>query len=367
MRMRGAHSVAALYRSLAIGDYMLGRTDLRTAADLAGISISDLIEAVRARALTLDCHGTESGMPMLSIVVPVFNNATTLRELHARLNEVLISIGTFEILFVDDGSSDGSVDIIRELCEMDRAVRLIRLSRNFGQQVALTAGLDASRGSAVVMMDADLQDPPELIVDLVARWRAGYEVVYAVRKKRKENAPKRCAYALFYRIFRYLAEVDIPLDAGDFSLVDHKVVTVLRDMRECSRFLRGLRSWSGFRQTSVAYDRPPRPSGKSQYTLRRLLRLAADGLLGFSSAPLRLTALLGITTAVLGTVMLVIVLLTRLSTPSLPLGWASNLSVILLLDGIQLTTIGMVGAYVARIYAEVKNRPLYIVMERLGS
>lgn len=353
------------YRALAIGDFVLGNADLATAARIAGIPESDILDVLRARTeVTATEPGT--GTPLLSIVIPVFNNATTLRELHRRLTKVLVPIGPGEIVLVDDGSSDTSAEIARELCGLDPAVRLIRLSRNFGQQAALTAGLDAARGSAVVLMDADLQDPPEMIPELVSQWRAGNDVVYMVRENRKERWFKRWCYAAFYRLFRYLAEVDVPLDSGEFSLLDRRVVTVLRSMPERSRFLRGLRSWSGFRQTSVPYDRPPRPSGESQYTWRRLLRLAADGLISFTDLPLRLTAALGITTALSGLVMLLFVLIIRLTALPLPVGWASSLAVILLLGGVQLTAVGMVGTYTARIYAEVKKRPLYVVMEQVG-
>ncbi|MFF0732565.1 glycosyltransferase family 2 protein [Streptomyces chartreusis] len=364
-----AYDTPDLYRALALGDYVLGRTPLHIAARTAGFSADEMLHLVRSRVdVPADPAPGPPGSrePLLSVVVPVFNNATTLRELHRRLRGALTPIGTFEILFVDDGSSDGSAGLIGELHREDPSVRLVRLSRNFGQQAALSAGLDVARGAAVVMLDADLQDPPELIGDLVERWRAGHEVVYMVRRNRKEGPLKRLAYAVFYRVFRYLADIEVPLSSGDFALLDRRVVAVLRSMPERSRFLRGLRSWSGFRQAAVEYDRARRPSGESQYTLRRLAKLAADGLLGFSSVPLRLVSTLGLATAAAGAVMVVLVLLARLSALSLPVGWASTISVVLLVGGAQLTTIGMVGAYIARIYHEVKKRPLYIVMERLG-
>lgn len=351
-----------------MGDYILGRVDLFTAAQVSGMPREEILTAVRK---SVDRLADEDGAPaaaedpLLSVVVPVFNNETTLRELHHRLTHALVSLGTFEIVLVDDGSSDGSAAVARELCDSDSAVRFVRLSRNFGQQAALTAGIDSSRGSAVVMMDADLQDPPEMIPDLVRAWRAGNEVVCTVRQNRKESLLKRGAYSLFYRVFRYLAEVDMPLDSGEFSLLDRKVVDTLRSMPERSRFLRGMRSWSGFRQTSVPYDRPPRLAGSSQYTLRRLVRLAVDGLLGFSSAPLRLVSFAGVVTALLGIVLLGTVVVLRLSTPDLPIGWTSTLAGLLLVGGVQLMTVGVVGAYVARIYTEVKDRPLYVAMERV--
>jgi glycosyltransferase involved in cell wall biosynthesis len=301
--------------------------------------------------------------PELSVVIPVFNNASTLRELHARLTKVLAEIGTAEILFVDDGSSDESAEVVAELGKNDPVVRLIRLSRNFGQQAALTAGLDFSCGRAVVMMDADLQDPPERITDLVERWRQGCEVVYMVRANRKEGLLKRLSYAAFYRFFRLLAEVDMPMHSGDFSLLDRQVVATLKRMPERTRFLRGLRNWSGFRQASLVYDRPPRPSGKSQYTVGRLVQLAMDGLLAFSTVPLRLAAFAGIISGLIGFALLVLIGVERLTATSSPAAWLSSIAVTLLIGGAQLLAIGIVGAYIGRIYTEVKGRPVYAVYD----
>ncbi|MDJ1134982.1 glycosyltransferase family 2 protein [Streptomyces iconiensis] len=361
----------ALRRSLVIGNYALGLSDLSTAEQLSGIPGPEIIRVLREGAVRNGVQERghhapeEAGAPLLSVVVPVFNNATTLGELCARLRAELAKLGTFEIVFVDDGSSDGSAELLYGLAEAHpAAVRLLRLSRNFGQQAAISAGLDASRGSAVVIMDADLQDPPELIAEMVRQWRAGNDAVCTVRRNRKEGVVKRACYSVFYRCFRYLAEMDVPLDSGEFSLLDRKVVDTLCAMPERSRFLRGLRSWSGFRQTSIAYDRPARPSGESQYTVRRLFRLATDGLLAFSSVPLRISSLLGLLSSALGMALLCVIVVARLTTASLPLGWTSNLAVLLLVSGAQLATVGMLGAYVSRIYAEVKNRPLYIVMDR---
>jgi dolichol-phosphate mannosyltransferase len=353
-------AVPALYRSLAVGDYLLGRTDLGTAARLAEMTTTELTSLVSTAA------AGSVGQPMLSVVVPVFNNETTLVELHRRVREVAAPLGTFELILVDDGSADDSAEVARAICDGDPAVRFIRLSRNFGQQAALSAGLDAARGSAVVMMDADLQDPPELIAELVRRWRDGNDVVCALRRNRKESLGKRAAYALYYRALHYLAEIDITLDSGEFSLLDRKVVEIIRAMPERGRLLRGMRSWSGFRQSAVAYDRPARESGRSQYTLRRLVRLAIDGLVGFSSVPLQLVSALGMITALLGLVLFAVIVGIRLTSPDLPIGWTSTLGGILLVGGVQLITIGMVGAYVSRIYTEVRNRPLYVVMERVG-
>lgn len=349
-----------LRRSAAVGDYILGRLDLATAAETAELSPDGLREAVCERAADRPDSGTA---PELTIVVPVYNNAGTLHELHRRLTAVLDSAGCAEVVYVDDGSRDSSVEVLAELHARDQRVRVLRLSRNFGQQAALTAGLDVAAGRAVVMMDADLQDPPEVLPKLMECWRAGFEVVYAVRARRQEGRLKRACYRGFYRVYRYLAETDVPLDSGDFCLLDRRVVEVLRQMPERTRFLRGMRSWTGFRQTGVPYDRNVRGAGESQYSVRRLLRLAADGLVSFSNVPLRLAAFIGLLSSLLGLVLLFFVAVVVAVDASVPTGWASTLSVPLLIGGVQLTMLGVVGAYVARIYAEVKKRPMYVVQD----
>jgi dolichol-phosphate mannosyltransferase len=306
--------------------------------------------------------------PLLSVVLPVYNERDTLEALRARLLGVLESAagGDFEIVFADDASSDGSAEMLDAFAAADARIKVIHLSRNFGHQAALQAGLDAARGRAVALMDADLQDPPELLTEMVARWRAGDEVVYAVRRRRQENVVKRGAYAAFYRTARVIADIDVPLDAGDFCLLDRRVVDAMATLPERNRFLRGLRSWVGFRQAGVPYDREPQFAGDTKYTLRKLVRLALAGYVGFSTMPLRLAALLGLLVAAAGfLVALLVVYLWLLDIPS-PRGWASLIAVVLLLAGVQLLMLGVVGEYLGKVYDEVRQRPLYIVRARVG-
>ena len=301
---------------------------------------------------------------MLSVVVPVFNEEDTLRELHGRLTGALPPVEVWEIIFVDDGSSDGSWPLMRELSAVDPKLRLVRLSRNFGHQAAITAGLEASRGEAVVVIDADLQDPPELIPELVARWRDGYDVVYAVRAERTgENPIRLLAISLFYKLFRRISGGDIPANVGDFRLVSRRVVDALMAMPERARFLRGMTSWVGFKQTGVEYRRDPRYAGTSKYPPRKLVRLALDGIVSFSTIPIKLVAWLGFALVVFCLVVLGWTLYTRFVTHSAPQGWTSLLVVVLLLGGVQLLSLGIIGQYVARIFDEVKQRPLYLVAE----
>jgi dolichol-phosphate mannosyltransferase len=250
---------------------------------------------------------------------------------------------------------------VDELHRADAAVRLVALSRNFGHQAALSAGLDLARGDAVVFMDADLQDPPEVLPELVERWRQGHEVVYAVRRTRDEGRWKRLSARWFYRTLRAVAEVDIPVDTGDFCLIDRSVADVLRDLPEKNRFLRGLRSWAGFRQVGVDYDRPARHAGEVKYTMRRMLKLAVDGVMAFTSLPLRMAAWLGFATVGCGFAYLALTIVTRLTSGSFPNGWTSLVTIILLLGGAQLVVLGVLGAYVARIYDEAKDRPMYVL------
>jgi glycosyltransferase involved in cell wall biosynthesis len=301
---------------------------------------------------------------MLSVVVPVFNEEETLRELHGRLSGALPPVEVWEVILVDDGSSDGSWPLMRELSAVDPRLRLVRLSRNFGHQAAITAGLEAARGDAVVVIDADLQDPPELIPELVSRWRDGYDVVYAVRAERiGENPVRLFAISLFYKLFRRISGGDIPANVGDFRLVSRRVVDALMAMPERARFLRGMTSWVGFKQTGVEYRRDPRYAGASKYPPRKLVRLALDGIVSFSTIPIKLVAWLGFTLVLFCLVVLSWTLYTRFFTHSAPQGWTSLLVVVLLLGGVQLLSLGIIGQYVARIFDEVKQRPLYLVTE----
>ena len=299
---------------------------------------------------------------MLSVVIPVYNEEETLRELHRRLTAALPP--DREIVLIDDGSTDGSWATLTELAATDPSLRLRRLSRNFGHQAAITAGLDAARGDAVVVMDADLQDPPEVIPELVARWREGFDVVYAVRASRSgESRFKLLTSKLFYRTLRWMAGSDIPADAGDFRLMSRRVVDALAAMPERARFLRGMTSWVGFRQTGVEYRRNPRYAGESKFPLRKMLRFAADGITSFSTVPVQIVTWLGFSLVAFCFVVLGWVIYTRFFTDQSAPGWASLLAVVLLLGGVQLLSLGIIGQYVARIFDEAKQRPLYFVEE----
>jgi dolichol-phosphate mannosyltransferase len=306
---------------------------------------------------------------MITAILPVYNERENLDLLLDRLIVVLEKAtgGSFEILFVDDGSRDGSDEVLDSFHARDRRVKVIHFSRNFGHQAALQAGLDEASGDAVILMDADLQDPPEVLDQFIARWRQGYQVVYAVRKKRKEGLLKRAAYNVFYRSMKLIAEIDVPLDAGDFCLLDRGVVDTLVSLPERNRFLRGLRSWVGFRQIGVEYERDARNAGTTKYTLRKLIHLALSGYLGFSAMPLRLSAWLGFLAAGVGFGVVVWALITKLMNVPSPRGWASTIAVMLFIGGIQLLMLGIIGEYLSRVYDEVRQRPLYIVRSRVGS
>src|SRR5215471_11397997 len=304
--------------------------------------------------------------PTISVILAVYNERETLPELKARLTPVLEGLvgGSFEVLFVDDGSRDGSDLIIDGFHDRDPRFKAIHFSRNFGHQAALQAGLDAATGDAVALMDADLQDPPELLEQFIERWRQGYDVVYAVRRKRKEAFWKRAAYAVFYRTMQTISEIDVPLDTGDFCLMDRRVVDTLVSLRERNRFLRGLRSWVGFRQIGVECE--PRHAGEPKYTLRKLVGLALSGYLGFSAMPLRLAAWFGLIAALTGFLVALWAVYTKLAGIYSPRGWTSTIAIIMFLGGVQLLMLGVIGEYLSRVYDEVRRRPLYVVRSRLG-
>lgn len=300
-----------------------------------------------------------------SVVVPVYNEVESLPELHRRVREVMEGLGEpWELVLVDDGSSDGSTEQIRQLAQSDSHVRPVIFARNFGHQVAVTAGLDYARGQAVIIMDADLQDPPEVIPRLIERWREGYEVVYAVRAEREgETWFKKATAAFFYRLIYRIADVKIPLDTGDFRLLDRKVVDVLRKMRERHRFLRGMAAWVGFRQIGVEYRRAPRFAGETKYPFRKMLRLALNAITGFSYLPLQLATFFGFFSAGLAILAIPVVAILRMTGWHAFYGQATTLIAVLFLGGVQLISLGILGEYVGRIYDEVKGRPLYVVRE----
>ena len=302
-----------------------------------------------------------SETPVISVVVPLFNEETNLAELYRRLARVLDDHWiSFEIVLVDDGSRDATPRLAQALHASDPRVTVLTLSRNFGHQAALTAGLDHARGQAVILMDGDLQDPPEVLPQLIDAWRQGNDVVYAVRTKRKESLVKRACYALFYRIFRRASDLDIPLDSGDFCLMDRKVVDALGRLPERNRFLRGLRAFVGFRQIGVAYERAARGSGETKYTLHALCRLALDGIIGFSTAPLRCLTWLAaacLVTAILGGVGTFFLALAGASIA----GWWIATLAFVGCTGLQLLGLGILGEYVGRILIETKGRPSYVI------
>ena len=301
--------------------------------------------------------------PTYSFVIPVYNEEEVLPELARRLQAVLDALdGESEVILVDDGSTDETLSRIREVRAADPRFKLVSFSRNFGHQTAVTAGLDFAEGDAVIVMDADLQDPPEMAFELVRRWRDGFDVVYAVRDQRAgESRWRTLAIRAFYRVFRRLTDIHAPVDAGDFRLADRKVVDVLCGMREGNRYVRGLFSWAGFRQTGVPYARPSRLHGETKYPLRKLIRLAMDGLVSFSDAPLRLALNLGFVISSFSFVAAVAAVVMKLVGVFPIPGWASLMFVTAFLGGTQLIILGIIGQYLAQIHGEVKHRPIYVV------
>jgi polyisoprenyl-phosphate glycosyltransferase len=306
--------------------------------------------------------------PKYSLVLPIFNEEETIPELVRRLGQVIDQLdGDAEVILVDDGSSDASYETMVAAREIDPRFKLLRLSRNFGHQIAVTAGLDVASGDAVIVMDSDLQDPPEVALDLAARWRDGYDVVYAVRAERHgESRFKEATAAGFYRLFKRMSDVDVPLDVGDFRLVDRRALDAFRSMRESNRYVRGMFSWIGFRQVGVPFTREERFAGETKYPLRKMIKFATDGIVSFSSYPLRLALKVGFVVSafsfVLGLVFLVSQLAGFYSVP----GLASIAVFVAFLGGIQLLLLGIMGEYIARIHDEVKGRPLYLVSETRG-
>ena len=305
--------------------------------------------------------------PTFSIIAPIYNEIDNISALYERVSGVMDSTGEpWEFVMIDDGSSDGSTESILELSKKDSKIVPVIFARNFGHQIAVTAGLDYSQGEAVIIIDADLQDPPEVILDLIRKWREGYEVVYATRSKREgESWFKLLTAAAFYRLIQRITDVNLPRDTGDFRLLDHKVVEVMNQMREKHRFLRGMSVWVGFKQTGVEYERAERFAGETKYLLKKMFRLASDAITGFSYFPLQLATYLGFFAAGIGILAILVMIVLRLTGSQLFYGQGTILIAVLFLGGVQLISIGMLGEYVGRLYDEAKGRPLYIVRKDL--
>jgi dolichol-phosphate mannosyltransferase len=303
--------------------------------------------------------------PHISVVVPVYNEQENLPELERRLTRALTPY-EYDVLFVDDGSHDATLSLLLAFHKANPRLKTLSFSRNFGHQVAISAGIDHAQGEAVILMDGDLQDPPEVLPRFIDKWREGFEVVYAVRRRRKEGLLKRMAYAAFYRILRKVSYLNIPLDSGDFCLMDRKVVDVLKALPERTRFVRGLRTWAGYRQTGLEYDRDKRFAGSPKYTLGKLLTLAYDGIVAFSDLPLRVAIYLGLGSAVAAFLGGLLVVYEKVTNNVPVVGWTSTIVTLLFLGGMILTTLGIIGEYISRIYEEVKHRPLYIIRDRFG-
>jgi polyisoprenyl-phosphate glycosyltransferase len=303
--------------------------------------------------------------PTFTIIAPIFNELENIPELYHRMREVMdLTDEAWELILVDDGSTDGSTALIRKLVENDARVRPVIFARNFGHQIAVTAGIDFARGDAVIIIDADLQDPPEVILELIKKWREGYEVVYAVREERQgESWFKKTTASLFYLMIYRITDVDIPMDAGDFRLMDRKVVEVMKHMREKHRFLRGMSAWVGFKQVGVSYKRQPRFAGETKYPLSKMIKLALNAVTSFSYFPLQLATYMGFIAAGLSVLAIPIIVFLRLTTGTALFGQATTLIIVLFLGGLQLISLGVIGEYIGRIYDEAKGRPLYIVAE----
>ena len=307
--------------------------------------------------------------PELSLVIPVFNEEAVIPELRRRLCEFLEGVDAeWEVVFVDDGSKDQSRTLLENLCRADERFGLVALSRNFGHQVAITAGVDYARGDAVVIMDADLQDPPEVVKEMLDKYREGFDVVYGVRLAREgEGWFKRSTAALFYRLLRGILGVPIPVDTGDFRLISRRVVVALRSLQEANRFVRGMVAWVGFRQTAVHYERPARFAGETHYPLRKMLKFALDGITSFSTLPLRLATWLGALSGVFGILVAGWAIYAKLMNQAAVPGWATIMMAVSLASSAQLMMLGVLGEYIGRIYDEVKRRPLYLVQAEINA
>jgi len=311
---------------------------------------------------------------MINIVIPTYKSEENLPSVVERLEKVLKELPyRYEIIFVEDNSPDNSLDVLRKIALTNSKIKVISLSRNFGQQVATSCGLEHAEGDAVIIMDDDLQDPPEFIPKLIEKWEEGYEVVYAVRKARKEGFLKKMGYKFYYKILSKLSHINIPKDSGDFGLIDKKIVNIINQMPERDRFVRGLRAWVGYKQIGIKCERAARHKGKPSYNLIKMLKLSTDGIFAFSNVPLQISSALGFLVSAIAFLGMFLTLLQRLATFFFPEnilavwpGFSTIVLSILFLGGVQLISIGILGEYIARIYNEVKKRPLFLVKEKIG-
>lgn len=303
---------------------------------------------------------------LCSVIVPMYNEEKVIPETYRRLTKVMETLDEdYEIIFINDGSRDNTKAMLSELCKTDKHIKMIDFARNFGHQIAITAGMDYAAGECMVIIDGDLQDPPELIPDMIKIWRSGFDVVYGKRKSRRgETFFKKFTAKMFYRLLGKLTDVDIPVDTGDFRLIDRRVCEALKQLPERSRYVRGLMSWVGFKQTAIEFERSERFAGETKYPLKKMLKLAMDGIMSFSYKPLRLASYLGTFLSLISFCYLIFVLLQKLFFPeSAQSGWASTIAVSLFFNGIILLMLGIIGEYIGRIYDEAKGRPLYIISE----
>lgn len=309
------------------------------------------------------------GSIQLSLVVPIYNEEEVIEALHSRLIQVIApAVDVFEVIFVNDGSRDRSPAMLDAICRADSRFKAIHFSRNFGHQAAVTAGLHAARGAVVVVIDADLQDPPELVLEMLKHWSEGSDVVYAQKKRRMGVNPlKKAAYYVYYRLLNKLTQIEVPPDTGDFCLMDRQIVDLLNAMPERNRYIRGLRAWLGFKQTAVIFERPARFAGETKYSVGKMFGLALDGILSLSKAPLKLAMYLGFFASAVSFLLGLVFVVEKLTGPGhLARGWASTIVVVLFLGGVQLICLGVIGEFIGRIYDEVKQRPLYVIGRSTG-
>jgi dolichol-phosphate mannosyltransferase len=306
---------------------------------------------------------------MISVIIPVYSEELVINECYSRVKKVCTKLSNYdyEIIFIDDGSTDGTLQALKNIASQDQKVKVVSFSRNFGHQIALTAGLAKVSGKAVFILDADLQDPPELLPQMLDKWESGYDVVYGVRKKRKENIIKKSAYFTFYRILRILTDINIPLDSGDFCLMSRHIVDKINAMPERNRFLRGIRTWAGFKQVGIQYERDKRFAGKSKYSFFKLLRLAFDGMISFSHKPLKIAVSMGFVFILIAIIMIFYALYSLIAFPErTPQGWTSTFIAIVFFAGVQLFAFGILGEYIGRIFDEVKKRPLFFIKDEIN-